>query len=182
MRGASPSSAMSKSVLARWRAKGKHRSSSARSAAVGARRAASPAGLARVGPRAVVVVPSGGTRVIHKGQRNRTNIPKRDTDGSDQSSHSTLDYTNQSGGSPPITNTSRAKGARRRRPAAFMALRHIGHGGNGGGRGGALRAVASRSSGAGAGPRGASPPRRRTYSANSGARSHNGQAPCADAA
>ena len=27
---------------------------------------------------------------IHKGQDNRTNIPKRDTDGSDQSSHSTL--------------------------------------------------------------------------------------------
>ena len=27
---------------------------------------------------------------FHKGQDNRTNIPKRDTDGSDQSSHSTL--------------------------------------------------------------------------------------------
>ena len=30
------------------------------------------------------------TYAIHKGQDNRTNIPKRDTDGSDQSSHSTL--------------------------------------------------------------------------------------------
>ena len=35
--------------------------------------------------------PTGGVGLfIHKGQDNRTNIPKRDTDGSDQSSHSTL--------------------------------------------------------------------------------------------
>ena len=35
--------------------------------------------------------PTGGVGLfIRKGQDNRTNIPKRDTDGSDQSSHSTL--------------------------------------------------------------------------------------------
>ena len=48
--------------------------------------------------------------VVHKGQDNRTNIPKRDTNGSDQSSHSTLKPLHQPiSRSPPHNKHSRAK-------------------------------------------------------------------------
>ena len=70
-------------------------------------------------PFRAAAAPPPPARFIHKGQDNRTNIPKRDTDGSDQSSHSTLKPLHQ-----PISpiwqaRSHESKSTRVRRVSAF---------------------------------------------------------------